>query len=1064
MLYLLGDASDSDIELPQQAVNALIQRTTESSSDSESHTPLNPNTLFANSLLQQFVAQTQMLNAPVGALSQTSESNTFAAAASEHKLTSEDTVKRRRGRPRKINKTFKNNERVKTEPILNIEYVGDPNVSPDSGIQNSPDHASSPNCSPVPNKTKSKKEQNTVKSSSINKTNSVKLNEKHNTSKQIVSSNRLDRMLYSTTDRILYPPRRKVGRPPGHRRGPGRPSRQKLSQSVLKKTAVVINNNSNDKQSTEKNVVEKKTFKTVKHSLKCNRSKMNRSKKFNKNLKQKKDVTSSHVNNKRDEHKSCSSDKKKSTLLYEICERVSKRLELNKKSNQKVHSDDVHKVKRNKVLSSSINMANKNKTERLKGKYTTLKNAKLMHSKHKHKKHKKCKIKILKPVSTVEPDPKIISEIEKLVTDFMELCKISTNKQLKEANLESKGLKKNAKKRKSSEVSERKKKKVNAVHLDRKEANSNEQRLPLKKRHYHLSTNSDIKVLEVQMQTNIESEKLEKKVKDVKVIPGSSKVNDKLKTAVPNKNISSSNISNESENSNVVSKVEIYAEKVSNINNNEYNLKNSSVKEHIDEAIEACISKYSSLFLEKNKEIEANTEATLQKDVTSDTITTTTPKKRHRLENPIKLTSSTNDVKQISTFNSINEESSKVKPKHMLETAVKELKLKRSLSLKPLDQNSKKNDVNQTVLKKKPKEDINTNGSSKVISSQNTDSTQNKRKKDDDISTRASVIKYPPNKKSKSVETEKIDSISETKPTGIFTPTVDLELHLSNETKKEDADDLKGNKSNEVNEDISKNENNESTIKVNDIKISPKKRTRKRRPINRTGFPTVKKKKKKITETLHVEVNNENKQESCDRVPRDGEEYLMFVKRTEIPNEISPMDQKEPSYESLSPDVVSKWEVLSECDSLPQEDRIDFENLDIKDENYDIFDERVSSPATSIETKSSNKSKRENYSDDKEDLDEVSLEMRIKRIKLLKNNLINNSYSKNERILRKRCTKNLENKAYLRDSSPASSIEPERKLREDVLSGDDKKIRKSTRWRKRYLVAGLFSDYYKENE
>jgi hypothetical protein len=59
-----GDMSGSDMELPQQAVNALIQRTTESSSESESHAPPNPSTLYANSLLQQFVAQTQLLNAP----------------------------------------------------------------------------------------------------------------------------------------------------------------------------------------------------------------------------------------------------------------------------------------------------------------------------------------------------------------------------------------------------------------------------------------------------------------------------------------------------------------------------------------------------------------------------------------------------------------------------------------------------------------------------------------------------------------------------------------------------------------------------------------------------------------------------------------------------------------------------------------------------------------------------------------------------------------------------------------------------------------------------------------
>lgn len=60
-------------------------------------------------------------------------------------------------------------------------------------------------------------------------------------------------------------------------------------------------------------------------------------------------------------------------------------------------------------------------------------------------------------------------------------------------------------------------------------------------------------------------------------------------------------------------------------------------------------------------------------------------------------------------------------------------------------------------------------------------------------------------------------------------------------------------------------------------------------------------------------------------------------------------------------------------------------------------------------------------------------------------------------------------KRRLRDVSPASSIEPltERRLRDErgSASGDEtRRGRRAPRWRKKYLVAGLFSDYFKEDE
>lgn len=221
-----------------------------------------------------------------------------------------------------------------------------------------------------------------------------------------------------------------------------------------------------------------------------------------------------------------------------------------------------------------------------------------------------------------------------------------------------------------------------------------------------------------------------------------------------------------------------------------------------------------------------------------------------------------------------------------------------------------------------------------------------------------------------------------------------------------------------------------------------------------SGFPTVKKKKKKLqsvespSTTLEPIPPTTN---TCDRVPKQGEEYLKFVQRTEK-TESTPFVS-----ERKIEDNSSKWELLSECESLPQDERIDFED-DAKSDRMTLR-ARDSSPATSVDTRSSERSK--NKTDDFDlDLD-VSLESSIERLRSRlekkrkrKEAAIENSYSYPKR--------------RLRDSSPASSIERsvERRLKEDraSASGDEKKGKKVPRWRKKYLVAGLFSDYYKEDE
>lgn len=136
------------MELPQQAVNALIQRTTESSSESESRA--NPGALYANSLLQQFVAQTQMLNAPSAAPPATSD-GAREQPNEQVSAVGKDAVKRKRGRPKKTKarRNAAGASEQKAPPVgKQGDFCGNPNVSPDSGIQNSPEHVSSPEPNP----------------------------------------------------------------------------------------------------------------------------------------------------------------------------------------------------------------------------------------------------------------------------------------------------------------------------------------------------------------------------------------------------------------------------------------------------------------------------------------------------------------------------------------------------------------------------------------------------------------------------------------------------------------------------------------------------------------------------------------------------------------------------------------------------------------------------------------------------------------------------------------------------------------------------------------------------
>ncbi|CAH0553558.1 unnamed protein product [Brassicogethes aeneus] len=808
-----GEMSGSDMELPQQAVNALIQRTTESSSESESHAPPPPSSLYANSLLQQFVAQTQMLNAPCPVTSSNADSGKNTSGSSEtQNAKPEDNVKKRRGRPKKS---------------ITTDYCANPNVSPDSGIQNSPDHVSSPEPQLSPNvkqktrigdlkkSTNDKKSQKCGKTAAnvlVNKSSSKTIKEVSNTSSKIpVISNRFDRQLYANADRVLYPPRRKVGRPPLTKKGPGRPPKHKPPQEA---PAVQP-----------------------------------------------------------------------------------------EKPSEKIKPAQKSKSKSNKPV-----LTTKNKLDVCKTKSVVLKNAKLMHSKHKHKKHKKYKFKILKPISALEP--KVNIEIDKLIADFVKYCVIDSLKTKENLPEIIKTLKKVSKKRKTTEHNEKKKKKQSVSTTVNKVTNSNEQRLPLKKRHYHISVN------EKEDSEDLKEETEPKKISNKQTI-ASTKVEKVTKQAAAPKVVEVKAPSGPK----YVPVIKTNTNsKVQTINNNEYEVKNAAPKKvetHIEETIEACINRFSD---EKGKVVKVE-DPPIKEEKLNTSNSSITPKKRHRLENMYSPT-------KIDTSPPV--EDSKIS----VETFINELKMKRNFTIKTSPENEED---------KKPVV-------SEILAAQ-----------------------QPPK--------------------------------LSPETTK--------------------------------------KKVRKRRAINRTGFPTVKKKKKKlpvltvaepsvvVEETKHAEI--------CDRVPKVGEECAEFVERTKSP-EVKVNENVKETVMNEDNISLSKWGDMSDCDSLPQDERID-----------ELDDSKSETSTSKI--------------DDGDDVDSnMSLESSIERLKSRLN-------QRKRKRGREKIVDNLNGypKRRLRDVSPASSVEPiERRLRgEDraSASGDEsKKSKKLPKWKKKHLVAGLFSDYYKEDD
>lgn len=102
------------------------------------------------------------------------------------------------------------------------------------------------------------------------------------------------------------------------------------------------------------------------------------------------------------------------------------------------------------------------------------------------------------------------------------------------------------------------------------------------------------------------------------------------------------------------------------------------------------------------------------------------------------------------------------------------------------------------------------------------------------------------------------------------------------------------------------------------------------------------------------------------------------------------------------------------------------------------------------------------------DLDDLTLECRLAMMRAARRRCRLHRKQKSKEAQcdasTNKCDRTSLYKRRLRDSSPASSVE---RLRDEVsVSGDEgsRRSRRAPRWRKKYLIAGLFSSYYKEEE
>lgn len=166
--------------------------------------------------------------------------------------------------------------------------------------------------------------------------------------------------------------------------------------------------------------------------------------------------------------------------------------------------------------------------------------------------------------------------------------------------------------------------------------------------------------------------------------------------------------------------------------------------------------------------------------------TLTTPKKRHRLETNLKTPSESPIESPKNYLDNIPKRKEEIWTK--LQTLVPDDigKAKRNLSPRlPVETNTLQNfDNTQVTTRKKNRlEDFAITLQSKLAPENKSRRKKETVIKQEDGACRASVIKFPVPKKLSPEDQASLDVNVDEKPTGIFMPTVDLELHLASEVK-----------------------------------------------------------------------------------------------------------------------------------------------------------------------------------------------------------------------------------------------------------------------------------------
>lgn len=600
----------------------------------------------------------------------------------------------------------------------------------------------------------------------------------------------------------------------------------------------------------------------------------------------------------------------------------------------------------------------------------------LIVSKHKVRKHKHVKTKS-HPVQTSKSiETKLNTDIESLIISFVKFCQITSEK---EKNDLIKALKR-SKKRKLSDGSEvvsivgskRRHKKVSVTQ------SPDEHKLPLKKRHYLLTTSAENRATRHpntrnQVIHNKDSKEMKDKDREQKEVSKDVKEKEQ-KSSVQQV---SSNVASKSSNS-----VEIF-------------------RTHSDEVRDSCINKNSSSSgaNEKGKCASPNQKAV-------------TPKKRQFLE--------TEDVKGAETRAIANNKSTlDLSVSHTIQMKSQQIQEKKSDIV-----TRKKNRLEGLVSKIQPN------------SNYNIDST----KLPNSVS-RPSVIKNTNQENSK------------LPPPGVFEPSKEIEIPIATitissiqnaEAKKslislhKEIIDLKENVKASV---LSK-----SLVKDNEKKPIVKKKRRK--AINRSGFPTKKRKKKIIVDVnkrneknveIKVNVQTKTDEEKCDRVPQVGEDTTDFIKRSIWPKlsvinieklqnstiealKLSPKNKtlqrtsiqtrSDSPIDDLEDVVLSKRKLRLKSDSIEQRCKSPRKRIHENSKSAEI-NEGIKN-TTNYPEKNNKKQQSRDNSSDNEPL-----------IKLIKNNRTCTTFNKDEKIEKQEDTKVKQNLVANDISKNVEKTEPD---------------------------------------